>query len=223
MLKIKNTFSIFFFILLNFNLFCFADNITTDRPDQSDGSYVVPKYALQIENGITIADEVFQNNLLMRYGITNSTELRLLADVGKFGIVKGLTPITLGMKQRIFNQTEILPEITFVGYITLNNVALNNQKNFNFTPIPFEVKLAFNKDLSDKFSMLFNVATSNEFKYYNLTLSSGYTLTDEFTVFFELFSNVGKGSIARAWCASSTSARSRPRCCAIASSPCSSR
>ena len=192
MLKIKSTFYILIFILLNFNLLCLADNITTDRPDQSEGSYVVPKNALQIENGITIADEVLQNNFLMRYGVTNSTELRFLADVGKFGIIKGLTPITLGMKQRLFNQTEILPEITFVGYITLNNVAFDNQKNFNFTPIPFEVKLALNKDLSDKFSMLFNIATTNGFNNYNLTLSSGYTLTDKFTAFFEIFSNVSK-------------------------------
>ena len=84
MLKIKSTFYILIFILLNFNLLCLADNITTDRPDQSEGSYVVPKNALQIENGITIADEVLQNNFLMRYGVTNSTELRFLADVGKF-------------------------------------------------------------------------------------------------------------------------------------------
>ena len=50
--------------------------ISTDRPDQTEASVVLPKNMLQIESGFTFQEEeVF--NTLFRFGISEKFELRL--------------------------------------------------------------------------------------------------------------------------------------------------
>ena len=80
------------------------ESINTDRPDQSDGVYTLTKNKLQIEEGITTWEKYFVNNLMLRYGITRFTEIRLLADAGKVGDLKGLLPLTMSVKQKIMGQ-----------------------------------------------------------------------------------------------------------------------
>ena len=94
-----------------FSLFVSANNaiaqvesINTDRPDQSDGIYTIPKNTFQLENGITITKQTVINNLMLRYGLTPSTEIRLLLNAGKEFKNKGLLPISLSFKQRIIEQ-----------------------------------------------------------------------------------------------------------------------
>lgn len=99
----KTTHSILIFSLLFALTDCFAqtETINTDRPDQSDGVYTVPKHILQLENGFTIANKVFLNNFMLRYGLTNTTEIRLLLDAGKEVMASGLKQVTISAKQRL--------------------------------------------------------------------------------------------------------------------------
>ena len=83
---------ILFFIIL-FLLFGFLANaqrsslIVTDRPDQSDGAYVLPKNLFQFENGLLFNNEGVINNLMVRYGFSNSSEVRIALDYGKINSV----------------------------------------------------------------------------------------------------------------------------------------
>lgn len=163
--------------------------INTDRPDQSDGTYVLPKNNLQIENGITIANKTFANNLMLRYGITKSTEIRLLADVGKFEDVTGLAPITISAKQRIIENNGILPAITLVGYLRYEKIA---SKLFQNNTISYNFLLAFQNDITDKFSVGYNLGSSTGLKNVSFTTSAAYSFTDKVTGFVEYFANFEK-------------------------------
>lgn len=180
-----------FFITLIYANNCLSqtENINTDRPDQSDGAYVVPKNKFQIEDGFTIAKETFINNLLLRYGITNSTEIRLLVDAGKELTATGLMPVTVSIKQRLLKQHAIIPAISFVGYASFEQLA---SKDFQGDQIPFELKLAFENEITDQFSLGYNVGTSEKFKALNLTLNFGFTPTNKFSTFIEYFSTITK-------------------------------
>ncbi len=81
--RIKNNFFILL-ILFGVSINCKAQEITinTDRPHQSDGVTTVPIGKFQIEEGVTLAKKTAINNLMVRYGITHSTEIRLLLDAG---------------------------------------------------------------------------------------------------------------------------------------------
>lgn len=187
---------IIYHLLFIFSLFISAnsaiaqvESINTDRPDQSDGVYTIPKNIFQLENGITIAKQTVINNLMLRYGLTPSTEIRLLLDVGKEFENKGLLPISLSFKQRIIEQKEIIPAMTLVGYVAFEQLA---SKDFKGNKLPFEIKMAFENEINDKFSIGYNLGTSNQFKNLNLSAALGYNITDKISTFVEYFSTLSK-------------------------------
>lgn len=159
--------------------------INTDRPDQSDGVSTVPKNKFQIENGVFVANETVINNFMMRYGLGNSTEVRILVDAGKEFEDSGLMPISLSLKQRLLEQKNWIPAIAFVGYISFDKLA---SKDFQSSKIPYELKLAFENEINSQFSLGYNIGTSDEFKNLNLTLGLGFAPTDEFSTYAEYFS-----------------------------------
>lgn len=136
-------------LLLGVNTNCMAQEITinTDRPDQSDGVSTVPIGKFQIEEGVTLAKNTAINNLMMRYGITHSTEIRLLLDAGEEFKNYGLQPITLSLKQRIIEQHKFIPAISFVGYLSYGRIAT---KDFQNNDWPFQVKFAFENEITDR-------------------------------------------------------------------------
>lgn len=53
--------------LVGISAFAQSEAINTDRPDQSDGTYTVPRNVFQIENGLLFANGVALNNFMLRY------------------------------------------------------------------------------------------------------------------------------------------------------------
>lgn len=180
--------TLFFIVNLCFvSLGCFAqsESIDTDRPDQSDGVNTISKNKFQIENGITISKETTLNNFMLRFGVTNSTELRLLADFGKENTINGLKPLTLSIKQKLIEQDKLIPSISLVGYASIGKLASDN---FQDDDISIIMKFAFENELSDKFSLGYNIGSSDDFD--NLSLSSGlaYDPNEKISTFIEYFS-----------------------------------
>lgn len=163
--------------------------ISTDRPDQSDGVSTVPIGKFQIEEGVTLAKNTAINNLMMRYGITHSTEIRLLLDAGEEFKNYGLQPITLSLKQRIIEQHKFIPAISFVGYLSYGRIAT---KDFQNNDWPFQVKFAFENEITDRISLGYNIGTSNKFKNLDLSAGLGYAITDEIASFIEYFSTISE-------------------------------
>lgn len=177
----------FLFFSAAVNGYAQVEYINTDRPDQSDGVYTTPRSKLQLENGVTIGKEVLLNNLMVRYGLTNSTEFRFLVDAGREGELNGLKPLTFSVKQRIIGQRGILPAVTFVGYLSVGRWA---SREFKGPKTPLKLELAFGNEISDRFSLGYNVAFSNHFKELGLTFGLGFSPNPNVSTFIEYFSNV---------------------------------
>src|SRR5690606_35830512 len=152
-----------------------------------DGVTTVPKNKFQVENGLTIGKDILLNNLMVRYGLTNTTEFRILADAGREGDLNGLKPLTFSMKQRIVAQRKILPAMTFVGYLSVDRWA---SKEFDGPETPWKLELAFENDISDQFSVGYNVGLSDHFKELDLTFGVGYSPSPKISTFIEYFSTV---------------------------------
>lgn len=183
----KTTCVIFFsfLFLIRANGFAQEESINTDRPDQSDGVFTIPKNSFQFENGATFAKGTFMNNFMLRYGVTPSTEIRLLMDAGKEDGGFGMKPLSVSMKQRIAKQHGVLPAMTAVGYVTFEKPAARNFRNGETL---FELKMAFENELSDKFSLGYNVGGANNFRDLNLSIGIVYTPAERISAFFEYFS-----------------------------------
>lgn len=187
MSKLKTLFFVTNFCFLSLNCFAQSESINTDRPDQSDGVNTISKNKFQIENGITVSKETVLNNFMLRFGVGNSTELRLLADIGKENAIKGLKPLTLSIKQKLIEQNKLIPAISLVGYASVNKLA---SKSFQEDGVSTLIKIAFENELSEKFSLGYNLGFLDDFD--DLSLSSGlaYTPNESVSTFVEYFSTL---------------------------------
>ncbi|MCZ2458539.1 MAG: transporter [Chitinophagales bacterium] len=166
-----------------------TESIDTDRPDQSDGVFILKKNKFQIENGIVAGDSTLYNDLMLRYGLTGSAELRLDIAAGKAEGQTGLLPLSLSMKQRIINQKKIVPAITIIGYIGFEMLA---SKNFSGRAFPANIELAFENDITGKITLTYNVRTSVQFNDLFLTTNIGYSTQKRFSFYTEYFADFKK-------------------------------
>lgn len=173
------------FLLVTSNCIAQTERINTDRPDQTDGVYTIPANTFQIENGITIARATLQNNFMLRYGAGKSTEIRFAIDAGKEDGSTGIKPATFSLKQRFLNQKGAIPSIALIGEVSVGKFATHDFRTDEF---PFVLKLSFENDLSEKFSIESNIGTSNKFRDVNFTLEGGYALSGNASIYLEYFS-----------------------------------
>jgi hypothetical protein len=179
------------FLLMLIPVCIFAQTpINTDRPDQSDGVYVLPRGVMQVENGLTFARNTVLNNFMFRYGLTGSTEIRALFDVGMENNERGLLPVSLSVKQRIIHQKGIVPAISLVGYVgsgRLASRAFQTEDNFQFTFIA-----AFENEITDRFSIGYNLGTNSFHNDLLFTLCFAYAFTERLSGFAEYFAHFEK-------------------------------
>lgn len=170
-----------------------ASPINSDRPDQSDGTYTMPKNTFQLEAGCTLGKNInsyFLQTNMLRYGITKSTEIRILFDFGTVGSEKGIFAPGISVKQYLLPQKRWFPEISAVGYIRLPYLATDNFK----TDSPAATfLLAFQNTITDQFSIGYNLGTTldgdNAYNTWIVTASVAYQLTQKISFFLEYFSS----------------------------------
>ncbi len=114
----------FIFFFINFGYSQDEITIDADRPDQSDGVYVLPKNRFQLEDGFVYEKEFLSNELMLRYGLTNSTEIRFIAEIGSDFKKTELNPFEISAKQRLFLQKGVFPSVTLVGYAEIPKSSL---------------------------------------------------------------------------------------------------
>lgn len=169
--------------------------INTDRPDQSDGTYTLAKNTFQLESGFLFGKDVemyFLHNTMVRYGITSSTEIRLLFDYGSIGEQTGILAPGISIKQHLLPQKKWIPEMTAVGYIRIPYLATDYFKTDNPAAT---FLLAFQNTISDEFSIGYNLGTTldgdHAYTTWIATTSLGYSPAKYLSFFAEYFSSFG--------------------------------
>lgn len=111
-----------------------SQSIVTDRPDQTEASVTVPKRSFQIETGLLVqtvgkASDHHLNvtfpTTLLRYGLLNVLELRLLSEFsmqrmeqnGDVTRRNGINDIQIGAKVQLFRKTESKHEVAFMSHL----------------------------------------------------------------------------------------------------------
>lgn len=178
--------SIYFWLILFLASATYAQEIeyiNTDRPDQSEGVYTLPKGGFQLEDGFTFSEKGWANDLMLRYGLFNGTELRLASDFEKNkGQKLEITDWVLSFKQRILKEKGILPAVTLVGYLTYQNP---------IKELSTDAYIAFENNLSDKFLLCYNLGSSNFFNNLNVTTQFGYSPVNQLYAYAEYFAIFG--------------------------------
>jgi len=145
-------------------------NLNTDRPDQSEGVYTLPKGQFQIENGLVFSKEESSDNLMLRYGLITNTELRLEAD---FDLrTPDFSSTTFSIKQRLYeSEQRYIPSVTDAKTYT------------------FDACLAFESSLTDQLSLAYSARSSEQFKNLDVTAQVNYAPNNKLWSFVEYYAS----------------------------------
>jgi hypothetical protein len=185
------TLKTFYSFLFLFALKSFCQNneyINSDRPDQSEATYILTKNALQLENGAFVQNRIWMNNLMVRFGLSKKTEIRFVADIETAIFTNSV--IGLSFKHKLFEQKNIIPEVTIVGYyrnLIKNKIEFHNQENYALI-------LAFQNTLSDKFTIGYNFGSTALGQSYITTFFTNFMLSKKISLYAEYFSFVYKNN-----------------------------
>jgi hypothetical protein len=198
---------LFFTFLLSF-IPIFAQDLVTDRPDQTESAVVVPKAAFQLETGWVFSREgelraaihrhQFPSTLL-RIGLTPRFELRLglegwLWERAAGGTRRGFGDLTVGGKVLLWSESDGLPQLALV----VTAAVPAGQDGFSRERIDPELRVALSHTLSKRLSFGYNVAlarvteaensdrpeVTTEFLY---TASLGIEVTSRLGLFVESY------------------------------------
>ena len=201
----KSYISKFFFsfalILVFITSISVAQIISTDRPDQTEGTHVLLKNKFQIESGYLITDSDNYLNTLLRYGVLNKIELRINSN-----IITGLVNnekrtafgnLELGLKFNIFNSINSSTKVSF-----LSHLSLPNKREFsNKDPISLN-RILLSHDLTESFqigyNLGYNIGFNNQINNFIYTLVFSKSI-QKLGVFIEVFGEESSGVSKSYW------------------------
>lgn len=166
-----------------------AYTINTDRPGYGDGASTLPHQYFQLENGISFSKSGWVNDLMLRYGLVENTELRLIFDIGKVNNKQGLQPLTVSVKQKLLEQNGALPSIALVAYASYGKWA---SKSFASNEWNYALNLAFEHQLNDRFFIGYNIGSLNQFKTLDIDFSIGQNINEKLYYFIEYYGSFNR-------------------------------
>lgn len=182
-----------------------TEKIETDRPDQTETPYTVPKNWLQGELGFSIENETngtktfVHPTLLGKYGLTKRFELRLIAEVLSFqtplvlpqgnDLVTGLQPIQIGGKLALLEQKGLRPKTSLIFHTSIPNAASVEFQQSRWAP---NFRFTMQHSLSETISLGYNIGAEwdgeeGDNPAYIYTLAPGFSLGDKWYAYIELF------------------------------------
>lgn len=183
--------------------------IDTDRPDQTESAFLVPKQFLQFELGFTFTEftkdehELLIPTLLSKYGLSKNIELRLLTTYVStshllipMGTIydKGFAPVEVGTKLALLQQKKWVPQTAVIVQFGIPHLASAKYKiNKLATSIVFVLQNA----LSKNFALGYNFGAEwdgidNRYPYYIYTFSPGWNFAGKWYGYVEAFGTLKK-------------------------------
>lgn len=179
-----------------------------DRPDQTESAFVLPKGYFQFEDGFVNEYEssdvqnISYSSMLLRYGLFDNIELRFGTDYLKtkqelFDDLSGFAPIYMGAKIHVQEEKGWIPQIAFLGHITIANTGA---KDYLQKYHSSQMVLTFNHTINDKISVGYSLGVEfpSEIDYAigTYTLVTGFALTEKMGAFAEIYGDFSKNMYA---------------------------
>ncbi len=201
----KKAILLFAYLFICFGLF--AQEMVTDRPDQTESAYTVPKHMLQIETGASIEGDKANGletttknygSTLLRYGLLDNLELRFGFDYQDETVktgenspeinTAGFAPLEVGMKLMIIEEKGWVPRLALLGGLTIPRTGESDFSTQYYAPM---FRLNGEYTLAEWVSFGFNLGAEwdgympNATGYYSGVF--GFGLTDWLAGFIEAY------------------------------------
>lgn len=187
------------------------EELSTDRPDQTEAPKLVPRGYFQAEVGLTTTrfqeeSEVGPKTagtgvLFLRYGLLERVELRAVLEEGpgrdRFiqETTQGLYPLALGTKIGIIKEQKgLLPEASLIGYVNLPYLPRADSQRGLYHP---GIIAAFENKFLEKYEVEYNLgwkqdAFDTEYEWM-ASASLHYELSEKVKLFAEYFGHYMPG------------------------------
>ena len=156
-----------YIILIIFSL-SFTNNfaqISTDRPDQTEGTHVLKNGNFQIESGWTFNSDGGSLNNLLRIGTFKGIELRFSTNLisvheDMTGLFPSLGNLEFGAKFKILDKKETLTKISFLSHLSVSTEYSDNSGGLLN-------RVLVSHELSESFELAYNLGYTKYFEQDN--------------------------------------------------------
>jgi hypothetical protein len=191
-------------------------SIATDRPDITESAQITPVGWFQYEGGyqfshaeerisLTSITDVHQIEEVLRFGINRKFEVRAVINANTKLMdtwndpfrTTGVNPVTIGFKYNLMEETDLLPQTTWLSHLTLPWVAGGDYRAPSQGNVVFhEQRLMLEKGLTPRLGIASNIGISGGLQGSNgfinegmFSLALGYDLGNDYGIYAEYFSN----------------------------------
>jgi Putative MetA-pathway of phenol degradation len=186
-----------------------ADKIDTDRPDQTESAYTVPKKYLQAEIGFNKENKFHDNfdlvhpTLLLKYGlkkfefrleITSRSSYEKLIPDPKW--TSGLEPVEIGFKAELWEQKKWIPKTSFIAGVGLPTIA---SKVFRANHIAPSFRFTMQNSLAKNIALGYNIGAEwdgfSSTPTWIYTFAPGFELGEKWYAYIEAFGFIQKNEL----------------------------
>lgn len=181
--------------------------IDTDRPDQTESTFIIPRNYFQAELGFNKENYRYDNYLLkhptalMKYGLSNRLELRLemnyiteyLQLIPDPKTTTFLEPVEIGTKVRLWEEKGLLPKASVIAHIGLPFLA---SEQFQSDPASYTLRFSFQNSLTENLALGYNFGIEGgggEDRAFFYTIAPGIELGEKWYSYVEAFGSFYPG------------------------------
>ena len=205
---LKRIFLLFILFLFFQAVFSQIEKIDTDRPDQTESAFTIPKNWFQFEMGFNSQrnnsndKEFFAPTLLSKYGISKKVELRVITTQritsSKFSSnntdkENGWDPVEIGAKISFCEEKGLLPKTSLIFHFALPRMA---SKNFRADKLAPNFRFTMQNSLSKNAALGYNLGAEwdgfSNTPTWIYTFAPGFNLSEKFYGYLEAFGFISK-------------------------------
>jgi Putative MetA-pathway of phenol degradation len=197
----KYSLLIFPFILASIRVVAQVEKIDTDRPDQTESAFTVPKYYFQAELGFNKENtggrdyDLVHPTMLLKYGL-EKMEFRLEARfhstyehlIPNPKWTRGLDPVKIGFKVNLWEENKMLPKTSLIAGLELPTLA---SKAFRADHPAPSFRFTMQHSLAKHISLGYNLGAEwdgfSRQPDWLYTLASGFDLGEKWYGYIEAF------------------------------------
>lgn len=182
--------------------------IDTDRPDQTESSYLVPKGFFQGEFGFNIENNkqlktIVHPTGLWKYGINKRIELRLITELISVEtpllipegntVITGLVPVQIGSKISLWEEKGVLPKTSLIFHVGIPALSSSKFKTPHLAP---NFRFTMSHTLSERIGLGYNIGAEwdgfDKTPEWIYTFAPGFNMGKNWYGYVELFGAIKK-------------------------------
>lgn len=183
------------------------EKIDTDRPDQTESAYTVPKGYFQAEFGFN-KENTFRKDYtlvhptaLFKYGF-RKMELRLESTLSSQyehlipnpKWTRGLEPVEIGFKAALCEEKGLRPKVSLIMHTSIPFISSGNNKDTLFTP---SFRFCLQHTTGERSALGINLGAvwdpHKKSAHWIYTIAEGFDISEKWYCYVEAFGTISKG------------------------------